>query len=877
MTNRTRATQRARARYAAARPPATFALAIALAVALGLGACSGGPTTTQDAGSGDDSAIGTGDTADAHATDDTTSPDDALDAGPKDDGGDAGEADGGDASEADTPDAPDASDTGDDAPDAASPCEADGACDDGDPCTIDGCVPATGECLHLPAAAGTACDDQDACTNGDACDGAGACQGMPSVDCDDDNPCTDDTCDPADGTCFHAAVEGLPCDDGDACTAESLCTSDGTCQGTDSVDCDDGLGCSLDACDPETGACTHDLSECACISKENCDDQNPCTADSCDPDSGTCANTPLPGAEATAVTCDDGNACTEDDACVDGVCQGTPKDCDDQIACTLDSCDPATGTCVHDAAGCGCLTDADCEDGDACTTDTCEGNVCVHATDPNEEGQACLTTTANGACLAGSCRGVVEVAVGTLHACARLASGDIRCWGAKDGGALCVPPQVDDTDGTGTSLLDDPTEGPSLVQGLGAVAPAEVPTLPALAAGTEFTCALVATTDGGAGAAPPATVRCWGTNSYAQLGLPSGGRRDCADADSQPTEVRLLDDTGVAQVITSLAAGVLHTCALTADGLVRCWGANSRGQLGTGGTNLPPTASDGRLEPSTVDLGGEPAMAIAAGDAHTCALLSNGDVRCWGANGHGQLGTGDVEDRWASPTKPASTVHFEGDPAVAVAAGSAHTCVILTSGFVRCWGQNQRGQLGAGHANDLMDQPGEEPSFLSFGDDPPVELALGNLHSCARTASGAVYCWGSNVHAQLGGDLRPSKYDAILDKSNEVPPLVNLGAPAVRLYAGGGETCALLSDEQVRCWGRNDRGQLGVGHTMRVGGGPYDDPPPHDATDPPDEWGPGVPMPPAITNAMGAIGVPCTGIGDAACLSQVCQDEHCAP
>src|SRR5207249_1104638 len=222
--------------------------------------------------------------------------------------------------------------------------------------------PETGLCRHDPTA-GETCDDGNACTRNDRCNADGHCVGEGST-CDDQNPCTKHWCDSATGECVHESTPGQTCDDGNACTREDTCVQSPlgliACEGRP-VDCDDRDPCTKDFCDPVTGECAHspapgepcdDGSACTrddtcdadgrCVGQGTaCDDQNPCTKDSCDPATGQCVHEPTPGQ-----ICDDGNDCTRDDRCVrtelGGVeCQGTPVDCNDNDACTTDTCEPA--------------------------------------------------------------------------------------------------------------------------------------------------------------------------------------------------------------------------------------------------------------------------------------------------------------------------------------------------------------------------------------------------------------------------------------------------------------------------------------------------------------------------------------------------------
>jgi len=246
------------------------------------------------------------------------------------------------------------------------------SCQDGNPCTDDVCFPATGKCLHANAAAGVPCSDGNLCTNPDTCL-LGACAGKP-VGCEDGNPCTADTCAPATG-CGHPPLDGAPCNDNNTCTAADVCKA-GVCGGGKQT-CDDANPCTQDGCTP-SGGCSHApvVGACndgdVCTKGETCgpggcsggvltpcNDGNPCTADVCDPLKG-CAYVPATG------PCNDGNPCTLIEVCQGGSC--APQkflDCNDNIACTADTCDATLAGCLHKPK-----VEA-CDDGDICTVDQC--------------------------------------------------------------------------------------------------------------------------------------------------------------------------------------------------------------------------------------------------------------------------------------------------------------------------------------------------------------------------------------------------------------------------------------------------------------------------------------------------------------------------
>ncbi|HOX43317.1 MAG TPA: hypothetical protein PK668_06955 [Myxococcota bacterium] len=324
-------------------------------------------------------------------------------------------------------------------------------CDDQNPCTDDRCDPTIG-CVSSANAA--ACEDGSACTAGDAC-AAGLCQPGAAVVCDDQNPCTEDACDPAAGC--TAAPNSAPCEDGDVCTAGDACAA-GLCQPGAAVVCDDQNPCTDDTCDPATG-CEHSPGTAGCEDGDACtagdacaagvcqpgaavvcDDQNPCTDDACDPATG-CTATP------NALGCEDGDACTAGDACAAGLCQpGAAVVCDDQNPCTDDTCDPA--------AGCAATPNAlACEDGDACTTgDACAAGACQPGGPTGcDDGDGC---TADGCDPAAGCTHAYA-----CHPQAACVSSACVCQGGWIGdGFQCSPPCGDGACGADEDLASCPQD-----------------------------------------------------------------------------------------------------------------------------------------------------------------------------------------------------------------------------------------------------------------------------------------------------------------------------------------------------------------------------------------------------------------------------------
>ncbi|MBK8258650.1 MAG: MYXO-CTERM sorting domain-containing protein [Polyangiaceae bacterium] len=204
-------------------------------------------------------------------------------------------------------------------------------CDDANPCTTDTCTPANG-CTHTPLANGATCSDGDVCNGAETCSAGMCTQGMP-LTCDDMDPCTVDACDPVMGCSNTDAPEGTPCSDGDLCNGTETCDAAGLCQPGTQLDCDDQNPCTVDACAAATGCEYMDVAD--------------------------------------GSACSDGDLCNGDEQCSAGACvSGNAPDCDDQNACTLDTCEPSTG-CTHTNEPAG----AACDDGNGCTEpDTCDGN-----------------------------------------------------------------------------------------------------------------------------------------------------------------------------------------------------------------------------------------------------------------------------------------------------------------------------------------------------------------------------------------------------------------------------------------------------------------------------------------------------------------------
>ena len=341
-----------------------------------------------------------------------------------------------------------------------------------------------------------------------------------------------------------------------------------------------------------------------------------------------------------------------------------------------------------------------------------------------------------------------SITAGRNHTCALLSTGAVKCWGSNSNGQL--------GDGTTTDRLT-----PTAVIGLSS-------DVTAITTGRNHTCALLATD----------AVECWGYNPDGRLG--DGSTIDRLT----PTPV-----TGLSSDVTAITGGTRHTCALLATGAVTCWGDNNVGQLGDNTTNDRHTPTPVTGLPSDV-------TAITAGTEHTCALLATGAVTCWGNNASGQLG----DNTTANQLTPTPVTGLSSD-VTAISAGHFHTCALLTTGAVHCWGYNGNGQLGDGTTNDR-----HAPTPVTGLSSGVTAITAETFHTCALLTTGAVHCWGYNGYGQLG--------DGTTTNQLTPTPVTGLSSGVTAITAGRYHTCALLATGALTCWGDNTYGHLGDGTTI---------------------------------------------------------------
>jgi len=425
-----------------------------------------------------------------------------------------------------------------------------------------------------------------------------------------------------------------------------------------------------------------------------------------------------------------------------------------------------------------------------------------------ENGEACDDGNGNDddACT-NACEGqrVTSLCTGADFGCAILNEAEIKCWGHNDRGQL----------GNGTapqSLGDGAAE-------MGAnLAPVDLDGVAAeqVVCGVLHACALLADGD----------VRCWGNNGVAELGV--GQPFATLPFSAVPADAV---DLGTGLTVDHLTAGSGHTCARFTDGRAKCWGFNSQGQLGTDSTsNAGHAAGEMGDALPFVMFAGASIVKISAGNMHTCALLTDGGVRCWGLNSKGQLGVDAIDSRGDAPGEMALLADIPLSASASdVAGGGEATCALLVGGAIQCWGWNDQAQLGIGldaapYPDDerFGDEPGEMAALPAVGLGATANLlSVGINHACARLASGGVKCWGEGSVGGLGQGNQIDLGDSPTNLSSAAA--IDLGTSAGVTDIAGRSfafTCALLDDGAVRCWGYNNFGQLGVEHADSIGDGP---------------------------------------------------------
>ena len=327
----------------------------------------------------------------------------------------------------------------------------------------------------------------------------------------------------------------------------------------------------------------------------------------------------------------------------------------------------------------------------------------------------------------------------------------------------------------------------------------------AVSAGKSHVCAI----DGNTG-----QLYCWGSNQFGQLGLGNQTLQTCqGNVPCQPAPTPV--SPGV--VFTSVTAGQDFTCALDNSNSAYCWGHNNVGQLGNG------TTTDSNIPVKVA--GNHQFQAISSGGDHACAIdtslqASGGHVWCWGQNSLGQLGSPIATTGICGPSSSCRSTPVEQLTSYqqsnfyhAVSAGFSHTCAILVSAALQCWGDNSSGQLGNGQTSSGPNADPVTPSGTF------IQVSAGVAYTCAVTAPGgkspsAALCWGTNTFGQLGSGNQTQQ--------SSPTPVTGAFNSFVYIITGYTHTCVMAqpSSQQASvgvCWGDNSSGQLGIGSTSPVG------------------------------------------------------------
>lgn len=444
----------------------------------------------------------------------------------------------------------------------------------------------------------------------------------------------------------------------------------------------------------------------------------------------------------------------------------------------------------------------------------------------NDEGQLGDGTTTNSTSpvLVSGITTATAISAGGSHTCALLSSGKVQCWGENSSGQL----------GNNNATTTPQTTPVTVVVDDGAGTTTDLSGVSSLSAGGTHTCAMLSTIG---------QLKCWGENKFGQVGngerpiskkpiavpgitdavaVGAGQRSTCV---LQSGTVLCLGDNEFGQLgngtnlatstpssvggisgATGLTVGRLHACAIvTIAGDLKCWGANGQGQLGdNSGANSTTTSVSVKLADGSGPLLN--AKSVSAGQNHTCAVLDNRSVLCWGEGLLGQLGNGDGSDK-------SLPFVVDGLSSDIVSSGRSHTCSLSSTigsvGSVLCWGNNDSGQLGA--------ETPDPKSLVPIGPLSTVNgvvLSAGGKHSCAianLNGDFIVKCWGSNASGQITGvpsDNNPAP-NTVFSAGNALIA----SSSAQSITAGPKHTCVVLPAGTVNCWGDNESGQLGNGTT----------------------------------------------------------------
>lgn len=302
-------------------------------------------------------------------------------------------------------------------------------------------------------------------------------------------------------------------------------------------------------------------------------------------------------------------------------------------------------------------------------------------------------------------------------------------------------------------------------------------------------------------------VKCWGTDIDGSLGRGTLG----VDI-THPSQIEPLD-FGTSRRVTQISTSYYHACVRFDDGKARCWGDNATGQLGIDSTNDYGDEVAEQLS-ALPDLPLDNVQSISAGIFNTCAIIGSlGQERmyCWGGNLRGELGVGNKLQQ----ETPGQMVGLGGAKPKAATITWRSVCGLLSTGAVRCWGDDSYGVRGVGVTTTWLgdNELPDSDSYNVLGLPGPVTMHSGETNTVCAISGGDVYCWGRNADARAG-----YAFATYGDSIWQTPGKVNLGdVSLVQVSAATTHTCALDDEGFVRCWGSDDDGALGYPGVTAVG------------------------------------------------------------
>lgn len=399
----------------------------------------------------------------------------------------------------------------------------------------------------------------------------------------------------------------------------------------------------------------------------------------------------------------------------------------------------------------------------------------------------------------GSGRTVQQIVVGESHACVLLDNSDVKCWGLNSAGQLGLGHE--DNRGETQGQMGDALPAVNL----GAAQPATATPSPATTATS----------------AANATVTAFSTSTHTPT---TASTRTLTPASSPSSTATSTTNGGVLTPVAAISAGENHTCLLSSTGNLRCYGYNYFGQLGYGNTNNYGMFDTGPAPTlPVVDVSSTHAVVdIHVSGTHSCALLSNGSVKCWGNGSIGKLGYGNednVGDSSGEMGASLPTVNLgTGRTARAIAVGETNSCALRDNDTLVCWGYQIGSSDGIRHGS-IPDSMGDNLPALSLSSTHTIEsISVGESVVCAVLSDATLKCFGMNSTGVLGVPF-PTYYLGYSGDMGDALPTVNLGSSnAVRAVAvGKSHACAIVNAGRVKCWGYNEYGQLGNGATASIG------------------------------------------------------------